>query len=110
MFAPVSLMKNIKQHVTNDPYFVYYHVFTSNYFSDTIIANGIPCESHSKYTFKYLQEIDNSGKLLKKMMEKTSLSIAMQQISRKDYKKLIKKSKKHIKNKKQPKNSTQIEI
>ena len=97
-------MKNINN-IQNDPYFVYYHVFTSNYFSDTIIANGIPCESHSKYTFKYLQEIDNSGKLLKKMMEKTNMLVNCQRnrISRKDYKKLIKKSKKHIKNKKQPK-------
>lgn len=101
MFAPVSLMKNIKPHVTNDPHFVYYHVFTSNYFSDTIIANGIPCESHSKYTFKYLREIDNSGKLLKKMMEKTNMLVNCQRnrISRKDYRKLIQKSKKQIKNK-----------
>ena len=73
---------------------MYYHVFTSNYFSDTIIANGIPCESHSKYTFKYLQEIDNSGKLLKRIMEKTNMLVNCQRnrISRKDYKKLIKKS------------------
>lgn len=107
MFAPVSLMKNIKQHVTNDPCFVYYHVFTSNYFSDTIIANGIPCESHSKYTFKYLRELDNSGKLLKKVMNHANMLINCQRnrISRKDYKKLIKKSKKNIKNKRQHKNS-----
>lgn len=105
MFAPVSLMKNIKQHVTNDPYFVYYHVFTSNYFSDTIIANGIPCETHSKYAFNYLRGLDSSGKLLKKVMKHANMQINCQRnrISRKDYKKLIKKSERNIKNKKQPK-------
>ena len=93
MFAPVSLMKHIKQHVTNDPYFVYYHVFTSNYFSDTIIANGIPCETHSKYAFNYLRGLDSSGKLLKKVMEKTNMlpNCRRNRISRKKYNKLVNK-------------------
>lgn len=105
MYAPVSMMKNIKQHITSDPYFVYYHVFTNNYFADTIIANGIPCETHSKYTFRYLRELDSSEKLLKKVMKHANMQINCQRnrISRKDYKKLIKKSKRNIKNKKQPK-------
>lgn len=93
MFAPVSLMKHIKQHVTNDPYFVYYHVFTSNYFSDTIIANGIPCETHSKYAFNYLRGLDSSGKLLKKVIEKTNMlpNCRRNRISRKKYNKLVNK-------------------
>ena len=105
MFSPVAMMKNIKQHITSDPHFVYYHVFTDNYFADTIIANGIPCESHSKYTFRYLRELDSSGKLLKKIMRHANMMTNCQRnrISRKDYKKLIKKSKRNIKNKKQPK-------
>ena len=105
MYAPVALMKNIKRHITNEPYFVYYHVFTNNYFSDTIIANGIPCEGHSKYTFRYLRELDNNEKLLKKVMKYANMQINCQRnrISRKDYKKLIKKSKRNIKNKKQSK-------
>jgi hypothetical protein len=105
MYAPVSMMKNIKKHITSDPYFVYYHVFTNNYFADTIIANGIPCETHSKYTFRYLRELDSSEKLLKKVMKHANMQINCQRnrISRKDYKKLIKKSKRNIKNKKQPK-------
>ena len=86
-------MKHIKQHVTNDPYFVYYHVFTSNYFSDTIIANGIPCETHSKYAFNYLRGLDSSGKLLKKVIEKTNMlpNCRRNRISRKKYNKLVNK-------------------
>ena len=32
----------------------YYHIYTSNYFTDTFIANGIPCETHSKVIFTKL--------------------------------------------------------
>lgn len=95
MFAPVSMMKNIKKCISDKSHFVYYHVFTNNYFSDTLIVNGIPCESHSKYTFNYLNTLDKSGKLLKKIMNKTNMLTNCQRnrISRKEYKKLIKKSK-----------------
>ena len=102
MFAPVSMMKNIKKCISDKSYFVYYHVFTNNYFSDTLIANGVPCESHSKYTFKYLDTIDKSGRLLKKIMNKVNMLTNCQRnrISRKDYKKIIKKTKNKYKNSK----------
>ena len=32
----------------------YFHIYTNNYFTDTIIANGVPCETHSKVIFTKL--------------------------------------------------------
>lgn len=62
-FVP-SYRMNLQQDKTKVEDYTYYHIFTENYFSDIIIANGVPCETHSKYVLKSIKSIDNSGKLL----------------------------------------------
>ena len=84
--------------------YTYYHVFTDNYFTDVIIANGIPCESHSKYIRETIKSIDSSGILLKKILEfcgaksngmrKRMTNREFNQIVKKHTKKMKKQSKK----------------
>ena len=59
-----SYRMNLQQDKTKVDSYTYYHIFTENYFSDVIIANGVPCETHSKYVLKNIKSIDQSGKLL----------------------------------------------
>jgi hypothetical protein len=63
-------MKNIHPIESNADFFTYFHIFTQNYFSDTIIANGIPCEGHSKITYTNIKNIDTSGKLLNEIFDR----------------------------------------
>jgi len=93
-YAPVSAMKHLKEDKTlTQKKFTYYHIFTENYFSDTIMANGIPCESHSKYTFEKLRNIDPSCKLLKNVIKKAEMlpNCMRNRLSIKETKQLIKK-------------------
>ena len=69
-YVPVSMMKRLKPEKSlPQSVFEYYHVFTANYFSDTIMANGIPCETTGKYMFKKLFSIDRSGELFRKVLD-----------------------------------------
>ena len=102
-YAPVSAMRNLKEDKTlTQNKFIYYHIFTENYFSDTIIANGIPCESHSKYTFAKLRKIDPTGKLLSNMIKKAEMlpNCIRNRLTVKEAKQVIKKFKTKQKNKK----------
>lgn len=93
-YVPPSVMKNIKQdNSLGKAEYVYYHVYTPNYFSDTIIANGIPCETHSEYIFKLLHSMDESGKLLKTMLKKTKMMANCQRerLTHKQFNKILKK-------------------
>jgi hypothetical protein len=63
-----SYRMNLSQDKTRVKSYTYYHVFTENFFCDVIIANGIPCETHGKYVREYIQQIDKSGKLMKKVL------------------------------------------
>ena len=95
-FAPVSAMRHLKEDKTlTQKKFTYYHIFTENYFTDTIMANGIPCESHSKYTFAKLRSIDSTGKLLSTMMKKAEMlpNCMRNRLSVKEIKQVIKKFK-----------------
>jgi hypothetical protein len=93
-YAPVSAMKHLKEDRTmTQKKFTYYHIFTENYFSDTLMANGIPCESHSKYTFEKLRNIDPSCKLLKNVIKKAEMlpNCMRNRLSIKETKQMIKK-------------------
>lgn len=93
-FAPVSAMKHLKEDKSlTQKKFTYYHVFTENYFSDTLMANGIPCESHSKYTFAKLRNIDPSDKLLRSVIKKVDMlpNCMRNRLSIKEMKQLVKK-------------------
>jgi len=93
-FAPVSAMKHLKEDKSlTQKKFTYYHVFTENYFSDTLMANGIPCESHSKYTFAKLRNIDPSDKLLRSVIKKADMlpNCMRNRLSIKEMKQLVKK-------------------
>ena len=98
-YVPVSVMKNIKPEISDVESFTYYHIYTDNYFSDTIIANGIPCESHSKYTFNYISNVDNTGKLLNKIFKEINMTpnCERERITHKAFKNIIKKYKKNTK-------------
>ena len=98
-YVPVSVMKNIKPEISDVESFTYYHIYTDNYFSDTIIANGIPCESHSKYTFNYISNLDNTGKLLKNIFKEINMkpNCERERITHKAFKNIIKKNKKNTK-------------
>jgi hypothetical protein len=102
-FVPVSFMRHMKEEkmLTRDK-FTYYHIFTENYFSDTLMANGIPCESHSKFTFDKLRNIDPTGKLLNKMIKKADMlpNCMRKRLTTKEFKNVVKKFKnKQIKSK-----------
>jgi len=93
-FAPVSAMKHLKEDKSlTQKKFTYYHVFTENYFSDTLMANGIPCESHSKYTFAKLRNIDPSDKLLRSVIKKADMlpNCMRNRLSIKEMKQVVKK-------------------
>ena len=95
-FAPVASMKHLKEDKTlTQKKFTYYHVFTENYFNDTLMANGIPCESHSKYTFEKLRTIDPSDKLLRKVIKKADMmpNCMRNRLTTKEMKQIIKKFK-----------------
>lgn len=69
MYVPPSMMK-IPQDKSVVDYYTYYHVYTENYFTDTIVANGIPCETHSKYIANYMKEADQTGEFLHRVLKK----------------------------------------
>ena len=100
-YVPVNVMKNIKEEIRDDEEFVYYHVFTNNYFSDIIIANGLPCETHSKYVLKKIHSIDPTGELLKKVFSRVNMKVNGQRerLTHKEFNKLCKKYKKKSKKK-----------
>ena len=94
-FIPTHCMKNIKPSLQERDKYIYYHIFTDNYFCDTVIANGIPCETHSKYIFKYLNNLDPTNNLLFKMISKVNMkpNCERDRITRKQFKNLVKKYK-----------------
>ena len=93
-YVPVSMMKRLKPE-KNLPQsvFEYYHVFTANYFSDTIMANGIPCETTGKYMFKKLFSIDRSGDLFRKVLDIVNMkpNCMRDRITNKEMRNIIKK-------------------
>ena len=101
-FVPVSFMRHMKEDKTlTQNKFTYYHVFTENYFSDTLMANGIPCESHSKFTFAKLRNIDPTGTLLNSMIKKANMlpNCMRNRLTTKECKQVIKKYKSNHKKK-----------
>jgi uncharacterized protein YjbI with pentapeptide repeats len=98
-FVPSSLLK-LRQDKTMVEGYTYYHVFTENYFTDCIIANGIPCESHSKYIKNTIQEIDSTGILMKHILSQCNAKVngMRSRLSKKQFKNIIKSFKKMIKN------------
>lgn len=95
-YAPVSCMKNIKNYTGfKQDEFTYYHIYSENYFSDTIIANGIPCETHGKYIFKKLYELDNTGTLTKQVLKKVDMrpNCMRKHMTKHKFNKLIRKHK-----------------
>ena len=54
-----SMRMKMPQDKTKVDYYVYYHIFTKNFFTDVIIANGIPCETHGKYVLETIKSLEN---------------------------------------------------
>lgn len=90
-YIPSSLMKMPQDKTKVDKY-VYYHVFTENFFTDVIIANGIPCESHSKYIKQTINNIDSTGKLLTKILNSCNAqgSGMRNRMTNKEFNKIVK--------------------
>ena len=90
-----TLMK-IPQDKTKVEMYTYYHVFTENFFTDVIIANGIPCESHSKYIKQTINNIDSTGKLLRKILNSCNAqgSGMRNRMTNKEFNKIVKQFKK----------------
>ena len=106
-YVPASMMKRLKPEKSlPQSVFEYYHVFTANYFSDTIMANGIPCETTGKYVFDKLFKLDKTGALFKKVLEQVNMkpNCMRDRITPKKFKQIIKKfmnnNKKKVNNKK----------
>ncbi|MBI68506.1 MAG: hypothetical protein CMJ38_00485 [Phycisphaerae bacterium] len=94
-YVPSSLMK-MSQDKTKVEMYTYYHVFTENFFTDVIIANGIPCESHSKYIKQTINNIDSTGKLLRKILNSCNAqgSGMRNRMTNKEFNKIVKQFKK----------------
>ena len=86
-------MMNLPEYKSKVELYKYYHVFTANYFTDVIIANGIPCESHSRYISRSMKEIDSSGKLLKKVLNACGANANghRKRLTKKEFGKIMKK-------------------
>ena len=97
-YVPSSLLK-LRQDKTKVDGYTYYHVFTENYFTDCIIANGIPCESHSKYIHNTIKEIDDSGILMKHILSQCHAKVngMRDRLSKKQFKNIVKSVKKLLK-------------
>ena len=65
-----SMRLKMPKDKTKVDYYVYYHIFTENFFTDVVIANGIPCETHGKYVLEKIKSLDSSGKLMKSIIDK----------------------------------------
>jgi len=101
-FYPSMRMK-VKQDTTKVDKYEYFHVFTNNFFCDTIIANGIPCETHSKYVLEHITSVDTSGRLLKTILDtcKAENDGSRKRLSKKEYNRLV-----HLHNKKKKNNKS----
>ena len=101
-FYPSMRMK-VKQDTTKVDKYEYFHVFTNNFFCDTIIANGIPCETHSKYVLEHIMSVDTSGRLLKTILDtcKAENDGSRKRLSKKEYNRLV-----HLHNKKKKTNKS----
>ena len=97
-----SMRLKVPQDKTTIDKYVYYHVFTKNFFCDVIIANGIPCETHGKYVLETIQSLDNSGKLMKSILDKCEAENdgSRKRLTNKEFKSLTKKYMKKHKQKK----------
>jgi len=86
-----SMRMKVKQDTLKVDKYEYFHVFTNNFFCDTIIANGIPCETHSKYVLEHIRSIDTSGRLLKTILDtcKAENDGSRKRLSNKEYKRLV---------------------
>lgn len=95
VFFPCKYLTNIHQINAKDTntQYSYYHISTNNYFSDIIIANGVPCETCGDYMFddKTINEA-----YLKLMMNKTCMDRngIRKRLSREQVKNIHKKYKK----------------
>lgn len=91
-YVPSSRL-NLRQDKTKVEYYEYYHIFTDNFFSDVIIANGIPCETHGRVVKEYIRSLDSSGKLMKKILEfcKAENDGTRNRIKYKDFRKICSK-------------------
>ena len=68
MFVP-SEMTKMPEYTKKVERYSFFHVFTKNFFSDTIIANGIPCETHSKYVKEEIMLREPSGRAIKEILK-----------------------------------------
>ena len=92
MYVPACMMK-LPVDKRNVEYYTYYHIYTANFFCDTIIANGIPCETHSKYIKETVQNIDTTGKLMSDILTscKAMPNGMRQRMTKKEFGKITKK-------------------
>lgn len=77
----------------------YYHVITPNYFTDVIIANGIPCESYSEQTLKYISKQKTPKLLLKSLLDACDANpetFERKKLSAKEFKEILKKNNKSL--------------
>ena len=102
-FYPSMRMK-VKQDTTKVDKYEYFHVFTNNFFCDTIIANGIPCETHSKYVLEHIRSVDACGRLLKTILDtcKAENDGSRKRLSKKEYNRLVHSHNKKKKTNKSP--------
>ena len=100
-YYPSTRLK-VPQDKTKVEQYVYYHVFTKNFFCDVIIANGIPCETHGKYVLETIETLDNSGKLMKSILDKCEAENdgSRKRLTNKEFKTLTRKYMKKHKRKK----------
>ena len=102
-YIPSSMISN---QITRDDKkfnknYIYYHIYTANFFTDTFIVNGVPCESHSKYIFLKLKDTFGSKKsiiFLNRLMTKIKMEIngKRKHISRNKFNMLFKSFKSEI--------------
>lgn len=100
-FIPPSRMNMPQDRRPVDKY-TFYHVFTQNYFTDVVIANGIPCETYSPPIMNKIMTYENGFSLLEKVMKACEYEVrdgSRYRMTRGQFKNIVKRHNKKNKKK-----------
>ena len=100
-FIPPSRMNMPQDRRPVDKY-TFYHVFTQNYFTDVVIANGIPCETYSPPIMNKIMTYENGFSLLEKVMKACEYEVrdgSRYKMTRGQFKNIVKRHNKKNKKK-----------
>lgn len=95
-FIPPSRMNMPQDQRPVDKY-TFYHVFTQNYFTDVVIANGIPCETYSPPIMNKIMTYENGFLLLERIMKACEYEVrdgSRYRMTRGQFKNIVKRHKK----------------